>query len=65
MSENTDVESYITADVLKGIGVHEEKQNFPNENAVCGQDWHPEMIPRVWTGWNLGDASLNYEGNDT
>ena len=50
---------------LKGTGVHEEKQNCPNENAVYGQDWHPKMIHQVWTGWKLGDASLNYEGNAT
>ena len=44
---------------------HEEKQNYPNENAVYGQDWHPEMIHQVWMGWKLGDVSLNYEGNAT
>ena len=50
---------------LKGIEVHEEKQNCPNENAVYVPDWHPEMIRQVWTGWKSGDTSQNYEGNDT
>ena len=50
---------------LKGTGVNEEKQNCSNENAVYGQDWHPEMIHLVWTGWKLSDASLNYEENAT
>ena len=65
MPENTDVESYIPADVLKRHGVHEEKQNCPDENTVYEQVWHREMIHQVWTGWKLGDASLNYEGNAT
>ena len=62
MPENKDVESYLPAYVLKR---HEEKQNCPNENAVYGQDWHPEMIHQVWMGWKLGNASLNYEENAT
>ena len=50
---------------LKDIGVHKEKQNCPNENTVYEQDWHHVMIHQVWTGWKLGDASLNYEENVT
>ena len=65
MFENTDVKSYIPADICfkcSVLGVHDdEKQNCPPENAVYGQNWLSDMINQVWTGWKLSHASPNHE----